>query len=149
MDIQIIENTIDELEHSDISMNNAIELASLYIIRNNNLTGINKEETGGIRGEIEDILPAYIEYRQVKTQYQLIDTLTMLKHRGFLPSLLSYDSLIRNGLANSPLDSFSQVKFCLPFLIMLYAPFTSVFNNVPFLDWYKPLFTLLPLNPFV
>lgn len=71
MDIQIIENTIDELEHSDISMNNAIELASLYIIRNNNLTGINKEETGGIRGEIEDILPAYTEYRQVKTQYQL------------------------------------------------------------------------------
>ena len=58
MDIQIIENTIDELEHSDISMNNAIELASLYIIRNNNLTGINKEETGGIQGEIEDILPA-------------------------------------------------------------------------------------------
>lgn len=71
MDIQIIENTIDELEHSDISMNNAIELASLYIIRNNNLTGRNKEETGGIRGEIEDILPAYTEYRQVKTQYQL------------------------------------------------------------------------------
>lgn len=71
MDIQIIENTIDELEHSEISMNNAIELASLYIIRNNNLTGINKEETGGIRGEIEDILPAYTEYRQVKTQYQL------------------------------------------------------------------------------
>ena len=71
MDIQIIENTIDELEHSDISMNNAIELASLYIIRNNNLTGINKEETGGIQGEIEDILPAYTEYRQVKTQYQL------------------------------------------------------------------------------
>ena len=71
MDIQIIENTIDELEHSDISMNNAIELASLYIIRNNNLTGINKEETGGIQGEIEDILPAYTKYRQVKTQYQL------------------------------------------------------------------------------
>lgn len=71
MDIQIIENTIDELEHSDISMNNAIELASLYIIRNNNLTGINKEETSGIQGEIEDILPAYTEYRQVKTQYQL------------------------------------------------------------------------------
>ena len=36
-------------------MNTAIELASLYIIRINNLTGINKEETGGILGEIEDI----------------------------------------------------------------------------------------------
>ena len=44
MDIQIIENTIDELEHSDISMNNAIELASLYIIRNNNLTGMTMEQ---------------------------------------------------------------------------------------------------------
>lgn len=63
--------TLDELEHSDISVNNAIELASLYIIRINDLTGINKEETGGILGEIEDILPAYTEYRQVKTQYQI------------------------------------------------------------------------------
>lgn len=77
------------------------------------------------------------------------DTPTMLKHRGFLPSLLSYDNLIRNGLANSPLGSSSQVKFCLPFLNMLYAPFTSALRVMPFLLWYNPLFILLPLNSFV
>lgn len=71
MDIQAIKDNIKELENADTTVENVRELALLYIVRDNlenaNLTG-NFNDTAR---ELDDILPQYRKYIEIKRQYQL------------------------------------------------------------------------------
>lgn len=70
MDIQIIEEAIGELETADTTYDNIAELSSLYIVYNNLKQPI-KTMVDGVNNELQDILPYYIKYRDIKTRYQL------------------------------------------------------------------------------
>lgn len=70
MDIQIIEEAIEELETADTTYDNIAELSSLYIVYNNLKQPI-KTMVDGVNNELQDILPYYIKYRDIKTRYQL------------------------------------------------------------------------------
>ena len=70
MDIQAIEEAIYVLETEDTTYDNVSELASLYIVRDNLKQPV-KTMVDGINNELQDILPYYIKYRDIKTQYQL------------------------------------------------------------------------------
>ena len=71
MDLKAIEDNILELENDDTTVENVQELASLYIVRENyknaNLTANINESAR----ELEDILPQYTKYVEIKRQYQL------------------------------------------------------------------------------
>ena len=57
---------IEELEDGDTTYANAADLASLYTVRDK-LT----QPIDGITKELNDILPAYTAYKEVKRNYQL------------------------------------------------------------------------------
>ena len=67
MDKKIVDEMIDELESADTTYQNCNDLAALYKLRDE--FGASKVES-----EIEDILPAYRKYVEVKTKYQRGDT---------------------------------------------------------------------------
>jgi len=69
MEIDIIQNNINELENSSTSADNVMELASLYIVKNNLKKGLNP-----VVSELNDIFPAYNRYISVKKEYQLNGT---------------------------------------------------------------------------
>lgn len=69
LDLQMIENTITELEHADTNFANCEKLASLYIIREYNTT------TNEVTEELSDILPHYNIYCEKKREYKM-DNLT-------------------------------------------------------------------------
>lgn len=71
MDIMEIEDAILELECTPTTPENVAELASLYIVRDNLSKAANRRQIEGITGEIQDILPAYKKYCDIKRQYQL------------------------------------------------------------------------------
>jgi len=73
MDIQTIEEQIDLLENSDTTYDNVQELASLYIVYEN-LKHPVKTMVDGVNDELQDILPYYLKYREVKRRYQLNQT---------------------------------------------------------------------------
>lgn len=65
MDIISINDAIEELENSDTTLDNIRELSSLYIVRDNFRSGLNP-----VVAELNDVLPAYNKYKQMKIQYQ-------------------------------------------------------------------------------
>lgn len=71
MDLTAIQDNIEELENADTTVENVRELASLYIVRENyknaNLTVIFNDTAK----ELDDILPQYRKYIEIKRQYQL------------------------------------------------------------------------------
>ena len=67
LDIQQITDTINELEQGDTTFDNCIKLSSLYIVRDN----FKSDET---TNELDDILPQYRKYCEVKREYQLGNT---------------------------------------------------------------------------
>ena len=73
MDINEIEETIQELENSSTTFNNALKLASLYILRENLKPGL-KREIDGVEDELDDILPQYRHYIVVRRNFQLGQT---------------------------------------------------------------------------
>jgi len=74
MDINIIEDTIDELEQDATSFENCEKLANLYICRENYLKrfsqSLDTSEHTYKHSELQDILPAYCKYVEVKRRYQ-------------------------------------------------------------------------------
>lgn len=60
MDVKDINRTIAELEQDSTTFENCEKLASLYIVRDN----FNQDE-------VEDILPQYLKYIDIKKRYQL------------------------------------------------------------------------------
>lgn len=63
MDRKIVDEMITELEKCDTTYQNCNDLAALYKVRDE--LGANRVEN-----EIEDILPAYRKYVELKTKYQ-------------------------------------------------------------------------------
>jgi len=70
MDIVAIEDAISALESSPATPENVAELASLYICRDNLKQGLNWT-LDNVEEELQDILPYYIKYRDIKRRYQL------------------------------------------------------------------------------
>ena len=65
-----INNTIENLENSSTTFDNCMKLASLYIVRTEHqkaITDVGKQ----VESELNDILPQYRLYCQVKRKYQL------------------------------------------------------------------------------
>ena len=69
LDLQMVENTIKELEEADTNFANCEKLANLYIVREYNTT------TDEVTEELSDILPHYNIYCEKKRGYQM-DNLT-------------------------------------------------------------------------
>lgn len=65
MNISLIEDAITILESDDTTVDNVAELASLYIVRANY-----KQAKNETVKELNEILPAYSHYIEMKTLYQ-------------------------------------------------------------------------------
>ena len=63
MDISEIERTIKQLEDGDTTLESCRKLATLYVVRDN-LT------TDNVEKELNDIVPCYRRYIQIKRDYQ-------------------------------------------------------------------------------
>lgn len=70
MDIKIIDGVIKELEESDVTFDNVRELACLYIVRSN-LNNDASVAVNSVEKELNDILPRYKDYCEIKRKYQL------------------------------------------------------------------------------
>lgn len=71
MNIEEIEDRIYDLEYEVTTAQNAIELAALYIIRDELYKIGNNGVVTGVTEELNDILPAYRKYCDTKRKYQL------------------------------------------------------------------------------
>ena len=67
MDIDIIEQNIQDLENADTSFCNVEELAMLYIVQDHLKNRLQTQ----IEDELDDILPVYKKYIDVKQKFQL------------------------------------------------------------------------------
>ena len=65
-----IQNTIKELENGETTFATCQKLASLYIVRNF-YSPQESDKIEEVSTEIDDILPAYQQYCEVKRQFQL------------------------------------------------------------------------------
>lgn len=74
MDLQVIRNTIADLEASDNTFDNCAKLASLYIIMSEAEKSKIDTKSSVTEGELQDILPAYRNYVESKRNYQLNGT---------------------------------------------------------------------------
>ena len=63
MDITDINRTIQELEKDSTTFENCSKLASLYIVRD-------RFNSGNVQNELNDILPQYTKYVDIKYRYQ-------------------------------------------------------------------------------
>lgn len=68
LDLELVENTIKELENSDTTYNNCEKLASLYIIKDYHSKDTVQDE---VTKELSDILPHYDIYCDKKREYQV------------------------------------------------------------------------------
>ena len=67
LDIELINNTIEQLEDDETNFYNCQKLASLYIVKDHYIkSSISNEEK-----ELRDMLPAYQEYCEIKKKYQM------------------------------------------------------------------------------
>lgn len=73
MDLLAIDEAIKTLENSDTTVENVSELASLYICQLN-LKNRSNRQIERVEDELDDILPYYTKYREIKTRYQLNQT---------------------------------------------------------------------------
>lgn len=75
LDMQLVENTIKELENSDTNFANCDKLSSLYIIREYHDKYVeniaNNEITTNVKRELSDILPHYQAYCDRKYDFQM------------------------------------------------------------------------------
>ena len=65
MDIVAINEAIEILENKETNFDNVSELAMLYIVRNNH-----QSISDSTSDELNDILPCYQKYQEVKGRYQ-------------------------------------------------------------------------------
>ena len=77
MDLDIITDTIKELESKETTFFNCQNLAYLYIVRdhyNPRSAQLIPVETLEVQRELSDILPQYKMYKAVKKKYQMSET---------------------------------------------------------------------------
>ena len=68
MDLSTINDLIDELENSETSLSNIRNLSALYNVKSHILG--NKTYDNVVK-ELNDVLPSYLQYVEVKRRYQL------------------------------------------------------------------------------
>lgn len=68
MDLSVINEAIDELENSETSLSNVRNLSALYTVKEHL---IGSKHYGSVVKELNDILPSYLNYIDVKRKYQL------------------------------------------------------------------------------
>lgn len=69
LDLELIDNTIDELEQEDTNFSICEKLAALYTVKH--FYKAEKEPIQGVEKEYHDILPQYKQYCDIKQHYQL------------------------------------------------------------------------------
>ena len=69
LDLKLIEATIKELEAEGTNFSNCEKLSHLYICRDNLLK--NLEPIDEVQRELDDILPYYTKYKEIKKRSQL------------------------------------------------------------------------------
>ena len=69
IDLDEIETTINTLENGFTTFENCEKLAYLYICRENLKRGLNAL-VDNVMSELDDILPYYMKYRDIKRRYQ-------------------------------------------------------------------------------
>ena len=67
MNIKELNNMIQDLENSDLSLSNIRNLSSLYIVRKH----LTESKIDSVTTELDDILPSYVDYVNTKRKYQL------------------------------------------------------------------------------
>lgn len=68
MNISTINDLIDELEQSDVSLSNVRNLSALYTVKDHLIGNVKFDN---VLAELQDILPSYIKYIDVKRKFQL------------------------------------------------------------------------------
>ena len=72
MNLELVQNTIEQLESLDTTFENCQNLASLYIVRDMYKPRRSQLlEDEKVAKELSDIFPQYTKYIQIKKQYQL------------------------------------------------------------------------------
>lgn len=73
LDIEEIDNTIEELLEGPTTFDNVNKLASLYIVKDHiqNRMETTPDTSENVVDELDDILPAYRKYKEIKKQFQL------------------------------------------------------------------------------
>ena len=71
MNISTINDLIDELEQSDVSLSNIRNLSALYTVKYHLVGNVKFDK---VSAELNDILPSYIKYIDIKRKYQLHET---------------------------------------------------------------------------
>jgi hypothetical protein len=74
MDLQVIRNTIVDLENAENTFENCSKLASLYIIMSEAEKSKIDTKSSVTEDELQDIFPAYRNYVESKRNYQLNGT---------------------------------------------------------------------------
>lgn len=71
LNIEEINNTIEALENSPTTFDNCMKLSSLYICRDNYNKSLESAGNDDTNKELNDILPQYRRYVNIKRRYQL------------------------------------------------------------------------------
>ena len=72
IDLNVIEDTIEDLEQEPLTLDLCEKLATLYICRDNAKSRLNRarERSDEALSELHDILPSYSKYVETKKRYQ-------------------------------------------------------------------------------
>lgn len=70
LNLEDINNTIQDLENGSTTFDTCNKLASLYIVRQN-LQKVVEPKAQSVETELQDILPQYRRYCNIKRRYQL------------------------------------------------------------------------------
>lgn len=73
MDLDLVQNTIEELESADTTFSNCQTLASLYIVRDMYKPQVSQllQADEKVAKELSDLFPQYRNYREIKRKYQM------------------------------------------------------------------------------
>ena len=71
LNIEEINNTIEALENSPTTFDSCLKLSSLYICRDNYIKSLESAGNDDTSKELNDILPQYRRYVNIKRRYQL------------------------------------------------------------------------------
>ena len=72
IDLDMIEDTIEDLEQEPLTLDLCEKLATLYICRDNAKSRLNRkiDTSESVLNELNDIIPSYRKYVETKTRYQ-------------------------------------------------------------------------------
>lgn len=107
IDLQVIEDTIYDLEQEPLSLDLCEKLATLYICRDHAKSGLNRptEASNGVLNELHDILPAYNKYVETKIRYQkyeVVEQMVIIAMQNLCDEITDFVSeLYHNTVSNA------------------------------------------------